>query len=281
MPQPIDSISLTDEDISFIYTAVKEGGSIGQAIHQEGFAQKRKDDNSIVTEADFKVQEFLLSRLKERFPRAGYIHEENFHREANPMKEERLTFIIDPIDGTAVFSMGLPFWAVSVGVFRGFTPLYGFVYSPGSSLFYHNDDNNAFLNMKPLQIDSAVATDSQTSILIATETKDHFTYNFNGKVRNFGSTSLQSAMIADNGRNRCLAFLGKSSLWDWAGSIPIIQKAGGKVLYYPDREIDYLTVAENQFFFPDFLYAASPQNIDDVKSIIRKENKPVDTEETS
>ena len=131
-----------------------------------------------------------------------------------------MSAIIDPIDGTAMFSMHLPEWCVSVGIFRGYTPVYGFVYSPGFDMLFYNDDSNAYLNGRPLKADRNISVDNETNIFSASEVSNRFIVDFPGKIRNLGSTALHACLAADNARNRTLAFIGKSNIWDWAGAVP-------------------------------------------------------------
>lgn len=217
---------------------------------------------SIVTEADYWVQNFLVDRISKQFPEFNFIYEENFDRDVASMDAEKVNVIIDPIDGTAMFSMGLPIWCVSLGFFKGYEPMQGFVYAPGSRIFLYNDEKEAYLNNSPVRVLPEMTMDSESNIFHSSEIKGKLKINFPGKVRNLGSTALHAALVADNARNRVLAFTGKSYIWDWAGAIPIIRKAGGAVRYLNGREIDFKKVVENRYAMEDFVVASS---IDDKK----------------
>ncbi len=223
---------------------------------------ERKKDSSIVTEADYWVQNFLVDRISKRFPRFNFIYEENFDPAVPSMDENKVNVIIDPIDGTAMFSMGLPIWCVSLGFFQGYEPRYGFVYAPGSRIFLHNDHEKTYLNDEPVKVLPDMEVDSESNIFHSSEIKGKLEINFPGKVRNLGSTALHAALIADNERNRVMAFTGKSYIWDWAGAVPIILRAGGTVRYLNGKEIDFRTVEENQYAMEDFVVASY---IDDKK----------------
>ena len=231
---------------------------------------QRKEDSTIVTQADIWVQNYLTEKLNERFNDFQIISEEktNFNSD---FSEDKVSVIIDPIDGTAMFSMHLPIWCVSMGIFKGYTPLYGFVFSPGSDLLFYNDDDNSYLNGKKLTSVPSVIIEKETNIFYSSEMRG-VKINFPGKVRNLGSTALHACLAADNSRNRLLAFIGKSYLWDWAGAIPIILKAGVKLNYLSGRDIDYKAIVENGFEFEDYVVAYNAENFDVMKEVfIRKD----------
>jgi len=220
-----------------------------------------------VTQADILVQNELVEKISGRYPGMDFIYEENYTCSPDAgMKPGRMTAIIDPIDGTAMYSMYLPVWCISVGIFLGEQPLYGFVYSPGFDMLYYNDNDAAYLNGRRLSADREMRIDSETNLFYSSEMRPGTVINFPGKIRNIGSTALHACLTTDNRRNRVLAFIGKSFLWDWAGAIPIIGKAGGNLRYINGGEIDYRAILENGCRMRDYLVA---YNTDDF-TLIRK-----------
>jgi fructose-1,6-bisphosphatase/inositol monophosphatase family enzyme len=199
-----------------------------------------------------------------------FVHEEHFDLESLPIRREELTAVIDPIDGTAVFSMHLPLWSVSVGIFLGHTPLYGFVYAPGCGLLFHNDDTTSYCNGYPLKADNDMTIDSETSILCSSENIRQFDFDFPGKIRNLGSTALHACLTADNRRNRVLAFVGNSSLWDWAGALPVLSHAGVAVSYLNGSKPDLREVADNRYAFPDHLVAYNTLKVNEIQKIFQR-----------
>jgi fructose-1,6-bisphosphatase/inositol monophosphatase family enzyme len=239
---------------------------------KEEMTIRRKSDHSIVTEVDIAVQEMLMKSIRERYHVINFISEEDFDRNRDDIKDDTISAIIDPIDGTAMFSMRLPIWCVSVGIFRGYRPLYGFVYAPACNLFFYNDDECSYLNDEPVRIKKNLKIDSETNIFYASEIHNHYRIVFPGKVRNLGSTALQACLTIDNERNRTLAFIGKSFLWDWAGAIPVILKSGGTISTISGREIDFNEVVENRYRFTDFLVAHCCENFDMIGRFFHKLN---------
>jgi len=264
----MDKNFLSGDDINFFIRIVKSAGDAALTFQKQDMDIYRKADRSIVTEADLQSQNFLIKQINSRFTGFNFICEENFSESAT-LSENKINVIIDPIDGTAMFSMHLPFWCVSVGIFAGITPAYGFVYSPGCDLLFHTDDMNSYLNGRKLEVDYNTPIEKETNIFYSSEIKG-ITINFPGKARNLGSTALHACLTTDNRRNRLLAFIGKSFLWDWAGAIPIVEKAGGKLKYLDGREIDYKNIAANAFELEDYAVAFNYNDFKEIKKIFSR-----------
>ncbi len=107
----------------------------------------RKDDGSLVTEADVRAQHALertLTRLMpvplmgEEMPEAG---------QRAVLEGGGRFWCVDPIDGTANFSQGHPFFAVSVALVDGTRPVFGTVVDPiADEAFFATRGGGAWLN---------------------------------------------------------------------------------------------------------------------------------------
>ncbi len=248
---------LTSSDIRFFRKAVCRAGLTALRIQKTGFTASRKADSSIVTDADTTVQDMLVKKISRRFPDAAVICEENFDDSVNLMEEGRLSVIIDPVDGTAVFSTGLPCWCVSVGVYSGFRPAAGFVYSPGCGMFFHSDSEHAWLNGKIILSDQKLRPESETSIFLASENIRDMEVKVSGKIRNLGSTALHACLVAASSSTRAMVFLGEGRLWDWAGALPVLEKAGCRTGYLSGKDLDIREIAMNRYRMTEFAAACS------------------------
>jgi len=264
----MDKNFLSSDDIKFFIEIVKSAGDTAFRFQKSDMNIYRKEDRSIVTEADLNSQKFLIEKIESRFTDFNFICEENIS-EGSTLSTDKINIIIDPIDGTAMFSMHLPFWCVSMGIFAGQTPAYGFVYSPGCDLLFHTDNDSSFLNGQKLEVDYNTPIEKETNIFYSSEIKG-VKINFPGKARNLGSTALHACLTSDNRRNRLLAFIGKSYLWDWAGAIPVVEKAGGKIRYLDGREIDYLKIAANGFELEDYAVVYNCRDFEVIRNIFQR-----------
>lgn len=264
----MDKNFLSSDDINFFIEIVKSAGDAAFRFQKSDMDIYRKEDRSIVTEADLNSQKFLIDKIESRFTDFNFICEENIS-EGSTLSPDKINIIIDPIDGTAMFSMHLPFWCVSVGIFAGDTPAYGFVYSPGCDLLFHTDNDNSYLNRRKLEVAHNTPIEKETNIFYSSEIKG-VKINFPGKARNLGSTALHACLTTDNRRNRLIAFIGKSYLWDWAGAIPVVIKAGGKLRYLDGREINYGKIAENRFELEDYAVVYNCRDFEIISIIFQR-----------
>jgi myo-inositol-1(or 4)-monophosphatase len=261
---------LSHSDLRFFERIVLKSGNMARKMQLRGFSSARKEDLSIVTDADTSTQKYLVKKISARFKNAAVICEENFDYSINLMDGKKMSIVIDPIDGTAIFSMGLPFWCVSVGVFDGFRPAYGFVYSPVCGLFFRSDDENAFCNGVIIKTDKSIKPESETNVFFASELIKDYDLTAAGKIRNLGSTALHAALVAFNTKSRGIAFVGSGNLWDWAGALPILQKADAGVKYMSGKDIDFSAVAANGCRFPEVMLAYSCESFEPARNMINK-----------
>jgi myo-inositol-1(or 4)-monophosphatase len=266
-----DSMSvLSENDITFYKSIIIEAGGLARDIQKSGLKVSRKDDRTIVTQADLEVQNFLIRGISGRYENINFILEEGAGGSRVPVGDKTISVIIDPIDGTAVYSMMLPTWSVSIGIFEGSRPLYGFVYSPGCGMLFHNDDSRAYLNNEPVEIERGMKIDSETNIFMAAEMYGKFSISYPGKIRNLGSSALHASLVADNRRNRTLAFFGKTYIWDVAGAVPIVMKAKGEVRYINGEDIDFAEALKGGYSFRDYLAVYSIDDFEYIRGIMKR-----------
>lgn len=118
------------EELRTAFRAAEEAGEIIDKFFRNGFNDWEKDDGSVVTEADLRSQEKIVEIISEEFPEDGFLGEEE-HLE--PEGEKRI-WVIDPLDGTANFDKGSPFFAVSIALEVDGEQVVGVVHMPESSI---------------------------------------------------------------------------------------------------------------------------------------------------
>jgi len=99
------------------------------------------------TEADLASEKIILAELQKAFPDFNY-----FAEESGWIKNgSEYTFIIDPLDGTNNFSLGLNYFSVSIGLQKGNETILGVVYNPMMDQIYSAEKGKgAFLNGKKI-----------------------------------------------------------------------------------------------------------------------------------
>lgn len=90
-------------------------------------AVEHKSDGTEVTEADRRAEEHIRSQIMRAQPRAAVLGEE-FGGDHQPVSGDQ--WIIDPLDGTASFVLGLPIFGTLIGLLRDGDPVVGVVHMP-------------------------------------------------------------------------------------------------------------------------------------------------------
>ncbi|MBI2954102.1 MAG: inositol monophosphatase [Chloroflexi bacterium] len=138
-----------DEMIRVAIEAARAGG----AVVARGFTRTRsvrfKGRANPVTDTDLKAEETIVDLIAKNFPEHNIITEE----ERSIDRGSRYTWIIDPMDGTMNFTMGIPFVAVSVALAVDNRPILGCVYDPlRKEVFTARQGKGAFLNGRRIAV---------------------------------------------------------------------------------------------------------------------------------
>ena len=101
----------------------------------------KKGPTDFVTNADLKTEKIIIEELKKARPQYSVISEEN-GIENN--KDEKNTWIIDPIDGTVNFLHGIPHFAISIALKSNDEIVSGLIFDPiKDEIFFAEKDNGA------------------------------------------------------------------------------------------------------------------------------------------
>lgn len=226
---------------NFLKETIKEAGFIAKGYYHEGVEHHFKSDpTDFVTIADTTVSDFIIGKIKEKYPTHGIISEEE-KEEINPGAE--YTWVVDPIDGTRNFATHISMWCVIIGVMKNRKPYLGAVYDPiNDELFFAEVGKGAFLNDRPIKIGSQVDIKSFSLYFVAGKIRTGSPYNVNIEnlkrfvkfynnlvgenghwVMNYG-TMLSACHLASG---RMDAFVhGSGLLWDYLAPYVISTEAG-------------------------------------------------------
>jgi myo-inositol-1(or 4)-monophosphatase len=194
---------------------------------------KTKGLHDLVSEADVNTEKFIRENLNKRFPADAF-----FGEESGPCAFEtnQGVWVVDPIDGTQPFLLGIPNWCISIAYVEANKLQFGLIYAPSlNELFAGGIGIPATLNDHPIH--PSKDTDLHAglvSIGFSPRTSQAFLFAslqklFDQKgmyVRN-GSGALSLAYVA------CGRFLGHIEphmhSWDCLGGLAIIAAAGGGI----------------------------------------------------
>ena len=189
-----------------------------------------KPNQTYVTEADLKVQAYLIEKIDKYYPDVGVLAEED-HLLKKPKNSETY-FVIDPIDGTASFVSGLPVWGIAFGVIHSKEPVAGYFYMPATDDFFYVDPqgsvcrNASVTALKPgenIQPESLLLTISRT------HKKLRITSDYPGKVRSLGSTIAHICYTATGSADASI--VSGCYIWDLAAGLAMLNRNGGRAFY--------------------------------------------------
>lgn len=207
----------------------------------EGYHKEKnvhyKGTVDLVTEYDVRLEQRLTESLQKAFPDFTVVGEENTKEMTHPPK----AIYVDPIDGTTNFVHGLPFCAISVGMWVDGEPIAGVVYNPVlDECFRAERGKGAYLNDR--QITVSKQRDFQQSLIATgfpyTKVKKGEDYHWVLRtmtnllpicrdIRRTGAASIDLCYVACGKYEAYYECNLKP--WDVAAGILILEEAGGKV----------------------------------------------------
>lgn len=256
--------------IASLVPVVSEAGRRARDAHRKlRFSDRTfKEDGTVLTAIDVETDRFLYREISAGFPQANLLTEETAHR-FDPRKP--YTFAVDPIDGTDVFSQGMPSWAVSVGLLDGdLTPVAGIVYAPEwDALFFRDVDGPAFINGREISPFPPAPLDQNSGVMVYSNIhRDLDLRAYPGKIRNVGSTALHLCFPLIYGGIQG-AILRRVHIWDLAGAHAINRALGLELAYLGGGNIDYSRLTEGGPA-PDFILSGSPAFVRALRPLIRR-----------
>lgn len=194
---------------------------------------KAKTGFDPVTEADRAAEAAIRKVIERRFPDDGIIGEE-FGSERE--KADRI-WVLDPIDGTRAFVLGLPVWATLIGVMERGDPLFGLMHQPfigetflgwGDHAVIRRGGTETALSARPCATlaDATLAT-TTPAMFSGEERIAYDRVEAAAKTVRYGTDCYAYALLAA-GLNDLVIESGLQS-YDVAALIPIVRGAGGKI----------------------------------------------------
>ena len=178
----------------------------------------KKGPADFVTNSDLKTEKIIIEELKKAKPHYSIISEEN-GTEVN--KDNKNTWIVDPIDGTVNFLHGIPHFAISIALKAEDEIISGLIFDPiKNEMFYAEKNNGAYFNNHRIKVSKKNEIDN-CLFVTGGKVKDQLDLPY----RKSGCASLDMAYVA-SGRYDGY-FQDNLNLWDVAAGIILVKEAGG------------------------------------------------------
>lgn len=197
---------------------------------------QRKEDDSPVTVADTMINKLVIEQVKESFPSHGVLGEEESYE---PAREK--IWVVDPIDGTVPFSIGMPISTFSLAMVdrTDGQPVVAVAFDPYlDNLYTATKSGGAFLNGSRIMVSGDTKLAYNYASVLGEPVKIKDIYYRSGecidKFREMGmkSIALQSYVYAASrvaSGELIVAVLGYGSPWDTAAVCLLVREAGGVV----------------------------------------------------
>ncbi|GAB4537053.1 MAG: inositol monophosphatase family protein [Anaerolineales bacterium] len=208
--------------MAFATTLAQTAGQILLTHFRSAHLERRfKADHTIVTSADLEANAHIQAAIAAAYPEDGIISEEA----GTTWKGEEVTWIIDPLDGTANFQWGLPIWGVSIARWVAGKPSLGVIHFPAlGETFAARRGNGVTRNGEALRKTNDLP---MNFLACCSRTHQRYEVNLPYKTRILGAVTYNMIQVASG--NAALNLEVTPKLWDVAAGWPIVEECGGVV----------------------------------------------------
>ena len=224
-------------------------------LSQTVAVNNHKTRNDLLTQNDLETEEFIIAHLKETHPDIHIVSEE-YNPDSTP---EGLTVVIDPIDGTCNYAVGLSMFGIQLALFDGSECVGAVLHFPVSGdTFTARLGEGAYLNGKRISVNPD--TPAGDGILLISDYYDGMDISMQTqfdlvralqsyflKTRHLGAACVDFTTLA---KGHALAYITYySKLWDIAPGLLLAKEAGCVAGYLPGGDYPWwqpgLVVATN------------------------------------
>ncbi len=234
---------------------------------QSNIIRSYKDDGSVLTETDLYISEYLIETIEKNFPECSIISEEKL---TSLSMDSPYIFVLDPIDGTDVYSQGFPSWCIAIGILNRDREPVGSILSaprwgvgtPDGLLLTLFPGEKTLINGEPLLCEKDFSTITQLVVCSGSYKTLDFT-KITGKLRSFGSNILHILAPAIFNHIQAAVF-SDSFIWDIAASHAVIESVGLTMKYIDGRTFTYTDEMLARETSSGYVVVCSPEHIDDL-----------------
>ncbi len=233
-----DASQEISRDAELLKDTVREAGALALSLFRTELKNWTKGASSPVSEADIAVNDLLESRLRSATPDYGWLSEESVDDAERLGK--RLTWIVDPIDGTRGYLAGREDWCVSVALVEDEAPVLAAVFVPvAGEFFFAARGQGASLNQRRIHATAGTTIDfariaGPKPLVERLKTGNH-EIALHPRI---GSLALRLCRVAQGDLDAAFAG-GNSRDWDLAAAHLIVQEANGKMTALSGEGIVY------------------------------------------
>ena len=276
---------MKEQYLNLMWDFMRQAGQIALKFYNDK-QFTLKQDGSVLTQADQDISRLIHQKLDPLTQTGEHIlvEEEDPQRgkylDQQLLERTRFIWSVDPIDGTRLFSNHMPLFGISIGLIKEFVPWLGMVFFPVlDELFYANGARAYYIqhpfSERPQQqeIESVDLDISNQTLFLMSDT---FFKNYQWSYDNcrFLVTACATINLCWPSIGRACGAMDQSHLWDFAGSWPIVQKAGLQLRHLKtggvmDRlEARCFMADEHPWRLKDYYIVSSRRNYDILRNKI-------------
>ncbi len=217
-----------------------------------------KLDNSPVTEADLRANDYIIRELQNTWPEVPIISEEINYPKFKERRQWQQYWLVDPLDGTKEFINRSDEFTVNIALVEEGKPVMGVVYAPALEVVYAGIINQGAwkqsrgerININTRTLSAVISGEVPFSVVASrrhgveklealyVQFRKHFK-RMNSK--NIGS-SLKLCLVAE-GKADFYPRLAPTCEWDTAAAQAVVEAAGGFVV---DNKFESLTYNQKE-----------------------------------
>ena len=220
-----------------------------------------KSDGTRVTNVDLAISEKIFQALSGPFPEDDFCSEENADDdEYRPLSAE-FAWVLDPVDGTNNYAVGVPECGISLGLLRDGMPVFGFIYDNGRDVLLQGGPGfGSFEGNQPITASTdALVNEKLTFCMhfpIPADALDRLRDKLTTwRIRCPGSAAVGFANVAAGRLDGALEF--RSKPWDCAAGHPIGVGAGAEFHFLEEPAFPMRSFSTAMPSFP--LYVGTPR----------------------
>lgn len=236
--------------------AIQTGELLTTFFQLEGVDAEVKSDRTVVTEADLTADRFVRESIQAAYPNDEILTEEINTNGIDPGKP---LWVIDPLDGTTNFTLGLHIWGVSIArIVDGFPETAALYFPLLKELYSAQKGGGAFLNHKPLTVQPLRPNMPTAFFACSSKSLRQYKLDVRYKFRMLGAAAYDFCLVARGGA--IAGFHSVPKIWDIAAGWLVVEEAGGVAQLHPSGSpFPYFTDHyPHETSFPTFV-AANPE----------------------
>lgn len=229
---------MTEAQRESLCALIRQAGAHAQALRDAGLQVDKKSRQDFVSQADLAVEQQIKGWLQAHFPQEGFLGEESGFA-----GDEQTVWVLDPVDGTTNFILGMDYWCISLARVCQAELTLGIIYAPDrDELFFAGRGEGAYLNGQRLTLrepdpDAVVVGMGRSSRAPASDYAQAIATLLDAglEYRRFGAGALMLAHVAAGQLHAY--YEAHMNSWDALAGMLLIEEAGESAMRFSPMRV--------------------------------------------